>query len=69
MEQELLTFTAHTISLPVFNGVRVAQSLVFSEVFCKSLFVLFLLAILLFVLLPFRASDYPFCIFQLFYIK
>jgi hypothetical protein len=44
-EQELLTVTAHTISLPVFNRVRVAQSLVFSEVFCKSLFVLFPLAI------------------------
>jgi hypothetical protein len=32
---------------PVFNGVRVARSLVFYVVFCRSLFVLFLLAIVL----------------------
>jgi len=43
VEQELLT-------LPVFSGVRVALSLVFCVVFCISLFVLFLLAIVLSVL-------------------
>ena len=34
LEQELLTFTGHLSSLPVFSGVRVAQSLVFCVVYC-----------------------------------
>ena len=37
--QELLTLLEHLSSLPVFNGVRVAWSLVFCVVFCTSLFV------------------------------
>jgi hypothetical protein len=37
--------------------------------FCKSLFVLFLLAIVFSVLLQFMASDYPFGIFKLFFHK
>ena len=43
----------------VFSLVRVAQSLVFCVVFCRSLFVPFLLAIVLSVLLRCTASDYP----------
>ena len=46
--------------------VRVTQSLVLCVMFCRSLFVLFLLAILLFVLPQFADSDYPFGIFKLF---
>jgi hypothetical protein len=53
VEQELLT-------LPGFSGVRF---LVFSVMFCGSLFVL--LAIVLSVL-RFMASDYPFGIFKRF---
>ena len=45
--------------IPGFNGVSVARS-------CISLFVLFLLAIILSVLLRCTASDYPFGIFKLF---
>ena len=53
----------------VFGGVRVARSLVFSVVFCRSLFVFlppFLLTIVVSVLLLFTHSDYPFGIFELF---
>ena len=39
MEQELLTIPEHLSSPPVFRSVRVARSLVFSIVFCRSLFV------------------------------
>jgi len=52
--------------IPGFSGVRVARSLVFCAVFCRSLFVPFLLAILLCVLVRFTASDYPFGTLQLF---
>ena len=58
MEQELPTLPEHLISPPVFSVVCVAQSLVFCVVFCRSLFVLFLLAIVLWVLLRFTGSDY-----------
>ena len=51
----------HLSSPPVFREIRVARSLV---VFCRLLFVLFLLTIVLSVLL-FTASDYPFGIFTL----
>ena len=64
MELELLTLPEHLGSSPVFSGVRVAQSLVFCVMFCRSLFVcsfvLFLLVIVLFVLLRSTASDYFF---------
>jgi len=43
-----------------FIEVRVSQSLVCSVVFCRSLFVLFLLIISLSVPLQFTVSDYPF---------
>ena len=48
-----------------FSGVRVNRSLVL-YVCCRSLFVLFLLAIVLSVLLRYTDSDYPFGIFKLF---
>jgi hypothetical protein len=37
VEQELLTLPEHLSSPPVFSGVRVTRSLVFSVVFCRSL--------------------------------
>jgi hypothetical protein len=54
-------------SPPVVSGVRVTRSLVFCVMFCRSLFVLFLLAIVLSVL-RFTDSDYPFGVFKLFLI-
>ena len=48
---------------PAFSGVRVTRSLVFCVVFCRSLFVLFLLTIVLSVL-RITASDYPFGVFK-----
>ena len=56
----------HLSSTPGFSGVRVAQYLVFCVVFCRSLLVLFLLALVLSVLY-FTASDYNFGIFKLFF--
>ena len=56
-------------SLPVFSGVRVTRSFLFCVMFCRSLFflfVLFLLAIVLSVLLRFTDSNYNFSIFKLF---
>jgi|JYMV01.1.fsa_nt_gi hypothetical protein len=49
----------------VVSGVRVARSSVCCVLFCRSLFVLFVLAIVLSVLLHFTASDNPFGIFKL----
>ena len=49
---------------PSVSGVHVIRSLVLC-VFCGSLFVLFLLAIVLSVLLWYADSDYPFGIFKL----
>ena len=66
VEQELLTLPEDLSSFLVFSGVCVARSLVFCVVFCRSLFVLFLLAISLSVLLRFMASDYPLGIFKVF---
>jgi hypothetical protein len=65
VEQELLTLPRHLGSPPVFSGVHVARFLVFCIVFCGSMFVLFLLAIVLSVRLPFTISDYLFGIFKL----
>jgi hypothetical protein len=56
VDQELLTLPELT---PVFSGVRVVRSLVFCVVFCRSLFVIFLLTIVLFVL-RFTDTDYHF---------
>ena len=44
-EQELLTFPEHMRSSSVFSGVRVIGSFAFCVIFCRSLFVLFLLTI------------------------
>ena len=66
VEQELRTLPEHMSSLSIFSWVRIAQSLVFCVMFCGSLFVLFLLAIVLSVFLRITASDYPFDIFELF---
>ena len=51
--------------LPVYNGVHVAQSLVFCVIFCRTLFVLFLPL----YYLRLMASDYPFGIFNFSYFK
>jgi hypothetical protein len=71
VDQELFTVPEHMISSPglfgfffllvccFFGRVRVARSLVFRVVLYRSMFVLFHLAILLFVLFQFKASDYP----------
>ena len=59
----------HFWSTPVHPcGVCVARTLVFCLMSCKSLFALFsfLLANVLFVLLRFTSSDYPYGIFKLF---
>jgi hypothetical protein len=60
VEQKLLILLEHRSLSPVFSGVRVARSLVFCAVYCRSLFVRFLLAIVLSVLLQAMASDYPY---------
>jgi len=62
---ELLTLPEHPISTTVFSVVRVAQSVVFCVMFCRSFFVL--LAIVLSVLLRFTTSDYPFGTFNHFF--
>ena len=63
VKQELLTLPEHPNSPPV----RVTQSLVLCVMICRSLFVLFLLAIVLSVLnSSIYDSDYPFGIFKLF---
>jgi hypothetical protein len=59
------TFPEHLNSLPIFSGVRVTRFLILCLVLCRSLFVLFLLAILLSVFLRFTDSDYPCGIFTL----
>jgi hypothetical protein len=64
VEQKLPTRSEHLRSLPVSSEVHVARSLFFCVVFCGSLFVLFLLAIVLSVLLRFTDSDYPFWYLQ-----
>jgi hypothetical protein len=65
VEQELPTLPGHLISPQVLSVVRVGQSFVFCVIFCRSLFVLFRLAILLSIL-RFTASDYPSGIFKTF---
>ena len=50
---------------PDFSEVSVARSLGLCVVFCRSLFVLFLLLTVLSVLLQLTASGYPFGIFKL----
>jgi hypothetical protein len=64
VEQERLTLPEQLSLSPVVSGVRVTRSFVLSIMFCRSLFVLFLLAIVLSLLLRFMDSDYPFGIFK-----
>ena len=66
VEQELLILPEHISSPLTFSGVRVAWSLVLCIMFCRSLFVLFLLAIVLCVSLRSADLDFPFGIFKLF---
>ena len=64
VEQEVLTLLEYLSSSPVFSDAR---SLVFCVVFIDNIAlpsVLFLLAIVLFVLLRVMVSDYPFSIFK-----
>jgi hypothetical protein len=65
IEQERLTLSEHLSSPPVFRWVRATLSLVLCAMFCRSLFVLFLLVIVISVLLRFTDSDYPYGIFKL----
>ena len=57
VEQWPLILSKHLNSLPVFSGFRVPRSLVFSIVFCKSLFVFSSLFIFVFSVFRFTASD------------
>jgi hypothetical protein len=60
IEQELHTLPEHTSSPMCFDGVRVAQSLVFCVVFCGSLLVL--LVIVLSVFWPLYCLSFGHCI-------
>ena len=64
VEQELLTLSEHLSSSPVFKWGSCYLICSFMCTFCRSLFSLFLLATVLYVLLRFTNSDYPF--FKLF---
>jgi hypothetical protein len=63
VEQKMLTIPKHLCSPLVFSEFRVARSLLFCVLFCRSPFVLFLLVIKLSVL---RLTG--FCIFKLLYV-
>jgi hypothetical protein len=69
VEQELLTLLEHLSAPPVFSEGSCYSIFSFVCMFCRSLFVLFPLAIVLSVLLRFTDSDYPFGIFKLFLIN
>ena len=62
VEQEVFILPEHLSSPPVFSRIRVAQSLVFHVVFCKTLFGLFCHCVV------WPSSDFvdPFGIFKLF---
>ena len=70
VEQELFTLPEY-LSLPsAVCGLRVAPFLIFCVIlllFVVDFFVNFYIAIVLFVVLKFKASDYPSVIFNLFY--
>ena len=61
----LITLLEHLSSSPVFSGVRIARSIVFCAMFCKSLFVLLSFGHCVVCVLRVMASDYPFGIFKL----
>ena len=56
VEQRLLTLPVHLAFTPVFSGVRVARSLDFCVMFCRFLFVLFLLVCLFVCLIVLNAT-------------
>jgi len=60
VDQELLTHPEHLSSPPDSSGVRVTRTLVICVMFCRSLFVLLVLAIVLSILLQFTDSDFSF---------
>ena len=62
-------FPEHMSSSPVSVWFVLLRSLVFCVVFCTSLFVLFLLCIVLSVLRRCTIYDYPFGIFKLFFLN
>ena len=64
---QLLTLPEHLSLPPVFTRVRVARSLVFMCMFCRSFFICLSFFIWpgLSILLRFTASDYPFFFFYL----
>ena len=69
VEQEQLTLPEHLRSPPVYNGIRVALSLVFYIMFCRSLFTslpFFSFGHFLSILLLLTASDNSFGTFKLF---
>ena len=68
MEQELPTLPEHLDSPPVFGGIRAAQSIVFSVVFYRSLFVPLSFSLVHCTVYPspIYDSDYHFGIFKLF---
>ena len=63
-EQELITLPEHLSSASVFSLARVAQSVVFCIMFCRS--VCLLCICVLYVFLRFTASDYHMGMFKLF---
>ena len=64
----MLTLWEHQSTPPVFNGFRVSRSLVFCVVLCRSLLVLFLLAIVLSFLLRSMLADYRFGNVKVFFV-
>jgi hypothetical protein len=64
VEEELINFPEHLSSSSFCSSVLIARSLFFSEILCRSLFVIFPFAIALFVFRP-TASDYFFGNFKL----
>jgi len=74
VEQEPLALPGHMSSLPVFSGVRVARSLVFCVMFCRSSFVLFLLTIVSFfdlrlLITPLVSSNFSYMNFGKEFLK
>ena len=63
-EQELLTFSEHSSSLPFFDGI-----VCFCVLFCRSFFLLFFLLTIVLSVLRFTVSDYPYGILILFLSK
>jgi len=69
VDPELSTLPEHLSSSSVLNGVRVAQSLVFYVVFCRSYLFFYFGYCIVCPWLRFMASDYLFGIFKLFLTK